>query len=293
MMRNIDTSLLRAFLAVADTASMTAAAVHLHLTQAAVSQQIKRLEDGFGTRLFERDRRGLRLTPEGERLLGRAKRMIALNDEIWADMAAPQFKGQVTLGIPYDLVDAFLPPILKGFAAAYPQIDIALACLTSPRLIESLAAGEIDLAIVEEPLGGAVASGRAECLATDRLVWIGARHGEAHRKLPLPVSFCSESCAFMAPMIGALEASGLRWRTVSERGNLEVVSATVKTDLAVSALLASTLPCDVDVLGTETGLPELPRFAINLHLPATPSANAKALATALREGFLGRQRKAA
>ncbi len=81
--RNLDTSLLRAFVAVADTAGMTAAANLLHLTQAAVSQQIKRLEEALGAQLFERDRRGLRLTNAGERLYGRAKRLLALNDEIW------------------------------------------------------------------------------------------------------------------------------------------------------------------------------------------------------------------
>ena len=77
MPRNLDTSLLRAFVAVAETAGMTSAANVLHLTQAAVSQQIKRLEETFGCELFERDRKGLRLTAAGERLLGRAKRMLA------------------------------------------------------------------------------------------------------------------------------------------------------------------------------------------------------------------------
>lgn len=294
-MRNIDTTLLRSFLAVADLGSMTLAATTLHLTQAAVSQQIKRLEDMFRCRLFERDRKGLRLTSGGERLFGKARRMLALNDEIWSDMVTPTHQGQVTLGIPYDLVDPFLPSILKAFSTAHPQVDIALNCLTSPRLEELLACGDVDLAVVEQPVDRRGRSGSGECLTTDRLVWIGAKFGEAHLKRPLPVSFCAESCAFSEPMMAALRESGLPWRTVSERGNLEVVSATVKTDLAVTALLASTLPPDVDVLGPESGLPTLPRFAINLHqLPAarrTPIANA--LADFIREGFLGRSRRAA
>ena len=70
MPHNIDTSLLRAFVAAAETGGMTSAARLVGLTQAAVSQQVKRLEDAFGRRLFERDRRGLRLTPSGERLRG-------------------------------------------------------------------------------------------------------------------------------------------------------------------------------------------------------------------------------
>jgi DNA-binding transcriptional LysR family regulator len=294
MTRNLDTSLLRAFVAVAETAGMTAAAGVLHLTQAAVSQQIKRLEEGFGTVLFDRDRRGMRLTSSGERLLGKAKALLALNDDIWSDMVTPTFQGEVKLGIPYDLVGAFLPPILKRYASAFPQVEITLICLTSPNLVEALTAGDVDLAVVEEPLDARPGAAGRECLATDRLVWIGARHGEAYKRQPLPVSFCSESCAFRPPMIAALQGSQLRWRTVSEVGNLEAVSATVKTDLAVSALLASTLPSDVDVLSAEAGLPELPSFAINLYLPPTgASAATRALAAELREGFLGRQKKAA
>jgi hypothetical protein len=76
---------------------MTSAARLVNLTQAAVSQQIKRLEDTFRRQLFERDRRGLRLTPSGERLLVRARRLLALNDEVWALMTAPDPKKQCRL----------------------------------------------------------------------------------------------------------------------------------------------------------------------------------------------------
>src|SRR5215472_9954775 len=102
MSHNIDTSLLRAFVAAAETGGMTTAARLVNLTQAAVSQQVKRLEETFGRQLFERDRRGLRLTPSGERLLVRARRLLALNDEMWALMTAPDFKGEARLGVQHD-----------------------------------------------------------------------------------------------------------------------------------------------------------------------------------------------
>ncbi|RVB61327.1 LysR family transcriptional regulator, partial [Mesorhizobium sp. M7A.F.Ca.CA.004.06.1.1] len=74
MIRNLDMALIRTFITVADKASMTAAANALHLTQGAVSQQVKRLEEALGSSLFTRDRRGLRLTRAGEQLFGRGKR---------------------------------------------------------------------------------------------------------------------------------------------------------------------------------------------------------------------------
>src|SRR6516164_841127 len=81
--RDIDIGLLRAFVAVVATGGVTTAASLLNLTQAAVSQQLKRLEELFGTELFERHHRRLALRPNGERLLAHAHRLIALNDEVF------------------------------------------------------------------------------------------------------------------------------------------------------------------------------------------------------------------
>ena len=178
MIRNLDTALIRSFVTVAETASMTAAANALHLTQGAISQQIKRLEEAFECALFERDRRGLKLTNAGERLFGKAKRLLGLNDEIWAELTTPAFSGEIKLGLPYDLVTTYLPPILKAYAQAFPQVEISLVCLTSPMLAEAVNAGEIDLAVVEAPVGQTI----GECLSIERLVWVGCKGGEAYRK---------------------------------------------------------------------------------------------------------------
>ena len=172
MARNLDTALLRTFVTVAETGGMTSAGNLLHLTQAAVSQQIKRLEDGFGCTLFERDRRGMPLTNAGERLFGRAKRLVAMNDEVWADMTTPAFTGEVKLGVPFDLVGTYLPPILKAFANAYPQVEISLVCLSSPQLLEALAEGKVSLVLVEQPAGRSA----GEC-PRDGAADVGRREG--------------------------------------------------------------------------------------------------------------------
>ena len=88
MPANLDTDLLRAFVAVAETRSFTRAADTLYRTQSAVSQQIRRLEDTLGCRVFARDTRGVRLTGEGETLLAYARRMLSLNDEVMANLGA-------------------------------------------------------------------------------------------------------------------------------------------------------------------------------------------------------------
>ncbi|RWF57358.1 MAG: LysR family transcriptional regulator [Mesorhizobium sp.] len=289
MIRNLDTALVRTFVTVADKASMTAAANALHLTQGAVSQQIKRLEEVFGCSLFERDRHGLRLTRFGERLFGKGKRLLSLNDEIWSEMATSAVAGEVRLGVPYDLVGTMLAPVLKTYVETYPQVEISLVCASSPELVAALAAGRIDLAVIEEPVGPSA----GDCLAIDRLVWVGSKGGIARHKRPLPVSMVAETCAFRPAVLAALGEHGLEWRTVFENGNLDATTATVRSDLAVTTWLASTVPADLDILSADPELPALPNFSINLHLPkhgVEPAA--REFAACIRDGLARRQQAA-
>ncbi len=137
-MRDIDIGLLRAFLAVVESTSMTAAARHINLTQGAVSQQIKRLEEILDSPLFIREGKKLVLTSVGERLVVRAQRLVSLNDETWQLLSAPTFVGEVRLGVPQDIVRPFMPGVLRRFNREFPQIDINLICEPTPDLIDAV-----------------------------------------------------------------------------------------------------------------------------------------------------------
>ncbi|MDE0279767.1 MAG: LysR substrate-binding domain-containing protein, partial [Gammaproteobacteria bacterium] len=139
---------------------------------------------------------------------------------------------------------------------------IALACRTSFGVLEDWRKGMLDVAIVEEPAGRSGRHRNAECLHVDRLVWVGAKHGDAVNRRPLPVSLCNSSNALRPAMVRALKENRIKYRTVSELGTIETVSATVKTDLAISALLKSTVPADVEILGGANHLPDLPHFEV-------------------------------
>ena len=199
MLRNLDTALLRTFVTVADHANMTVAGNALHLTQGAISQQIKRLEQTLGCNLFQREARGLRLTPAGERLFGRAKRLLSLNDEIWSEMHADALAGRVRLGVPHDLVAHCLPSIVKAYAQAFPQVEIELVSASSPALTDALKRGDLDLALIEEPAG----NNHGECLTIEPLVWVGAKAGAAYQKRPLPLSLVVDTCAFRPVILSA------------------------------------------------------------------------------------------
>ncbi|MBV8653582.1 MAG: LysR family transcriptional regulator, partial [Alphaproteobacteria bacterium] len=128
---------------------------------------------------------------------------------------------------------------------------------------------------------------RGECLAVDRLVWVGAKAGTAHLRTPLPVSMVAETCAFRPTVLQALGERNLTWRTMFESGSIDATAATVRSDLAVTAWLASTVPADLDILPTDARLPELPPFTVNLHMrngDASPAATE--LARRIREGLM-------
>jgi DNA-binding transcriptional LysR family regulator len=281
MRKDLDIALLRAFLAVVESGGVTRAAAALGVSQAAASQQIKRLEEALDCRLFERTGRRLVLAPAGERLLAQARRLIAMNDDVWSSMRTPSFEGEVRLGVPYDIIGSFVPPILRRFAKAQPRVRVSLVCEDSKVVREQLRSGGVDLALTTETECGR----HGETLRTDRLVWVGVPGGDAHLKDPLPVSLGAPTCVFRPVAVEALGKMRRDWRAVCEVSRLEPVYAVLEAGLAVAPLLRSSVPERFDILGREARLPSLPEFRINLYAPPGLSAAARDLADHVRASF--------
>ena len=286
MRQDLDTSLLRAFLAVVEAGGVTRAADSLGVSQAAASQQIRRLEEALDCRLFERTGRRLVLAPAGERLLAQARRLLAMNDEVWSSMRTPSFEGEVRLGVPYDIVGSFVPAVLRRFAKAQPRVRVSLVCEDSKIVREALKSGGVDLALTTETECGR----HGETLRTDRLVWVGAPGGDAHLKDPLPVSLGAPTCVFRPVAIEALGKARRDWRAVCEVSRMEPVHAVLEAGLAVAPLLRSSVPERFEILGRDAKLPALPEFRINLYAPPGLSPAARDLADHVRSGFSGRPR---
>lgn len=283
--RNIDVALLRAFVAVVEAGSVTRAAHLLNLTQAAVSQQLKRLEELFGTQLFDRTNRALRTSADGERLLPYAQSMLTMNDALWGLMSKPHYEGALRVGIPHDVVEPNIPPVLKRFDRAWPRVHVTLISGITVDLIAALEAGDLDVALSTQP----TTPKEAELLLRDPLVWAGVPGGQAHLRRPLPVSFGSPSCAFRASAIAALANVKRDWRPVCEATALDAVKATIYADTAVSPMLLSAVPSDLMVLEAEDGLPALPPFCINMHLRRSGrTAIAEEFASFVRQEFASR-----
>jgi DNA-binding transcriptional LysR family regulator len=281
MLRNLDLALIRTFIAVADSGSMTVAANRLHMTQGAVSQQIKRLEELLDCLLFVRKTRKLDLSRQGEQFLVKARQLMRLNDDIWAEMSGQSLSGSLRLGVPYDLVTP-LAPAMKAFAEAHPQVEISLVCGASSELRDALSGGHVDVSLVECLASDA----EGETIRIEPLVWVAGRHSNAWQKRPLPLSMVDERCAFRPVVLDALAHADIAWRTVFESGNIEATATTVRAGLAVTAWLASTVPADLDTLAPDAcGLPLLPSFAICLQLPRSVQPAALEFARCVRESM--------
>ena len=290
MPREIDLSLLRAFVTVAEAGGMTAAGRHLNLTQAAVSQQIKRLEEQFDTELFDRSQRRPELTQAGERLFAHAERILSLNEEIWGLMTSRGFEGEVRIGVPTDIVGHYMPPILREFAKAWPCVELYLFCRPTTELLRMLDQGEIDVIVTTE----AKPNDKSQLLLSDQLVWVGAPAGSAHERTPLPVTLGDDQCTFRTAAVKALGAAGRDWRFTCSSSETSAFYTTLEADLAVAPLLSQTVPERLEILGPESGLPTLPTYYVNLYLaPADPSAISQELAKLITKGFAARYSKAA
>lgn len=287
MRNDLDLSLIRAFLAVVEAGGITRAAPALGCSQAAVSQQIRRLEEALESKLFERTGRRLVLAPAGERLLSQAQRLVAMNDEVWSSMRTPAFEGEVRLGVPYDIIGSFVPAILRRFAKAQPRVRVSLVCEDSAVVREALVSGGVDIAMTTETDCGR----HGETLRTDRLVWVGVPGGDAHTRDPLPVSLGAPTCVFRPVAIEALGRARRDWRAVCEVSRLEPVYAAIEAGIAVAPLLRSSVPERFEILGREARLPALPEFRINLYAPPRLSPAARDLAEHVRASFSGRPKK--
>jgi LysR family hydrogen peroxide-inducible transcriptional activator len=147
---------LRYFCAVADTGSFSRGAEQSHVSQPSLSQQIRKLEDELGARLFDRLGRAVRLTEVGKTLLPRARAVLRELEAARGDVAGHKDSvgGSLRLGVIPTVAPYILPAQLISFARKFPQADISVVEEITPALLERLRAGNIDIAILALPIRG-------------------------------------------------------------------------------------------------------------------------------------------
>ncbi|MEM9812611.1 MAG: LysR family transcriptional regulator [Pseudomonadota bacterium] len=260
MPRNLDLTALRAFVTVAETGGVTRAAGQLNLTQSAVSMQLKRLEQSLGQPLIDRGGRGVALTAQGEQLLSYGRRMLALNDEVWARMQGEDFEGEIRFGVPHDIIYPHVPMVLRRMSVEYPRVRVELLSSYTTHLKSLFERGEVDVIMTTE-----VELDRAgETLASDPLIWVGAPGGTAWRQRPLRIAF-ERHCIFRGFVLKALDEAGIDWDMVVHSNSTRTIDATVSADLAVHANIAGNAAPHLARIEHGGALPRLPEFRINMY----------------------------
>jgi len=270
-MWQIDPELLRTFVTIAETGSFQRAAKRVHRTQSAVSMQISRLEEMIGHSLFVRERPAVSLTAKGVELLSYAQRILALQDEAWVALADSKPAGMVRFGIPDDYAVGILPQILEQFAAHQPQIEVEVHCETTPRLIELVDAGKIDLALISRIPGRPA----GQFVKREPLVWATSARHATHLKDPVPLAVFQEECFARQYAINTLSQAGRQTRIAFSSPNLAALLAVTTSGLAVAAMPRSSVPKNLKILGPRDGYPTLP--AIDLDLIFSPNHQTEAI----------------
>ncbi len=256
LMSRLPDDLLRTFVAIADGGTLTRAGERLRLSQPTVSLQLKRLEALLGCRLMDRTPRHMRLTGEGETLLGYGRRILALTDEVLTRLAEPGVRGLVRLGTPEDFATRHLSTVLSAFAQTHPHVALSVTTDLTLNLVDRFHAGEFDLVLVKREPAGPSEGVR---VWREALVWACAASRAdsicATPELPLVVS--PHPCVYRRRAMRALDRAARRWRVAYTSTSLAGAQAAVRAGLGITVLPRDMVPGDFTILAPAAGVPEL------------------------------------
>ncbi|EXJ13701.1 LysR family transcriptional regulator [Imhoffiella purpurea] len=201
----MDSKLLKCFLHVLDAGGLTPASERLHLTQSALSRQLKQLESGLGAELFQRTGRGLVPTEAGRQLERRARPLMAELERLASDIASAgqEVAGSLAIAVPPSVGSALPANLVHRYRALYPQVRLRIASALSGAIQDGLLQGRLDLGLVHHPLTSAGL--QHETLWRERLWLVADSAAGLDPGIPVPLGE-----ALTGPMVLTGSRHGLR-----------------------------------------------------------------------------------
>ena len=270
---NLDMDVLRTLAVAMDLGGFSKAAERLGRSQSAVSLQMRRLEERVGRPLFRREGRGLALTDVGDVVLSYARQILELNDQAVAAARGIAIGGSVRFGVPQDFGDSWLPGVLARFSRAHPSVLIEVRVDRANKLVERIAEGGLDLAL----MWGNPSVANTVTVQRLPMVWIGLKGYAVPRGDTVPLALFESPCVFRQPGVEALERTHRPWRLAFTSPSLSGLWAAAAAGLGVTVRTPLGLPSPLAVLGKSSGLPKLPQIALSLYTaqPEPPQAVAR------------------
>jgi len=280
-----DLDLLRAIVAVADHGSFTIASARLYSTQSTMSQKVLRLERKVGHRLLERGNQGVRVTDAGETLLAYARRMLALNDEMFDALSGVVVASTIRVGLPEDFAGRRATQSLAAFSRRHPGVKLEVTSGLSRDLASAYDRGELDLVLVKQKRDSRESVARWP----ERLCWIDSAKNPAFAQDPLPLVAFPPRGLYRDEMIASVERIGRRWHIAYTSSSLAGIQFAVADGLGISLLPARAVTADHLRLSRRSGLLEID--TMDIALLHRPGADAPTLDLALElRKLLARER---
>lgn len=228
----LDPRLLRSFLEIADTGSFTQAADRLNMTQSTISQQLGRLEETVGRSLIDRAARPVQATASGERLLGYARRILALQQEAETLLADPAGTASIRIGLPEDIVTNMMARVFTGFAKQHREIRLDVTAGLSRDLMRRYRGGEFDIVVVKEP----IASADHRASFPETMAWFEGLDMTEDWPDPLPLVAFPPGGLYRDAMFERIERERRRWYISFSGSSLHNVLIAVEAGLGLSLL---------------------------------------------------------
>lgn len=251
---------LQVFYTVARLLSFTKAAEELHMTQPAVTFQVRQLEEQFNTRLFDRTHNRISLTEAGKKVYESAERIFEIYSEM--DNSVRELTGDVSgvliLGASTTIAEYMLPVLLGDFKAKHPDVNVRLRVANTDGIVSQVENNEIDLGVVEAPVTNKNLV--VEECSTDQLVVIVQPGHELANETIVPLKrlgdfpfICrEEGSGTREVMLESLHSSGIEpteLRVSMELGSLEAIKGAVEAGMGISVISYATIQKELK-LGT-------------------------------------------
>ncbi len=286
MFRSLNPDLLRSFLIITETQSFSETAERVGRSQAAVSQQIKRLETILGQKLINRDHRDHHLTTEGEILYDYARQILALNDEAYLRLSQSDIDGILHIGAPEVLTATRLSKILSNFRQSHPHIVLNVNCLLSHELQHEFSNGSYDVVLYLRELENTHQKSENQYYR-EKLSWIKGKSETIDWSKPLPLILTPSPCIYRAQAIQNLEKHRIAWRGVMTAHSLSGRISAIKNGLGVSLLPTDMVDNDLEIISTkDTPLPDVNDLEMVYETKQSKTARQNALAQQFVETLL-------
>ena len=235
---------LRYFCAVAESGNFTRAAEATRISQPSLSQQIHKLEDELGARLFDRLPRSARLTQFGKAFLPKAQAILRQIGEARVEIRemASVESGEVVLGAIPTIAPYLLPPMLSSFGRQHPSVSVSVVEEITPTLLERLHEGTIDLALLALPVAGdeLICS---ELMQEALFAVLPDKHPLASRRSLIlddlreePFLLLKEGHCFRENALQACRQSRINPKVVFESGQFATILAMVSAGMGISVV---------------------------------------------------------